>query len=265
MDKVMAMESDTIKLLRSVPQICTKPAQLWSTGKDSTAMLYLVKKAFDGIPWSVIHIDTGRKPKEIYLFREWLKMRWQIPLMVISNKEAIGLGISPETVSRYECCSLLKTEALKQAVLKHKFDALILAIRHDEHYVRGMEDLISLRDSEGNWQYWARFGGFGLTAPEREGYNHIRIHPLLPWTEADVWEYTMRNDLPVNPLYFSRNGKRYRSLGCEPCTETIESKAASVRQILSEVWESPGLERVGRMQDKESEDTMLALRSWGYM
>lgn len=265
MNKVASLESDPIKLLQSIPQICRKPAQLWSTGKDSTALLYLVMQAFDRIPWPVIHIDTGRKPKEIYYFRELQRLRWQIPLLVASNKEALELGISPDKVSRYECCSLLKTAALKQVVLEHGFDALILAIRHDEHYVRGMEDLISLRDEEGNWQYWARFGGFGLTAPGKEGYNHIRIHPLLPWTEADVWEYTERNDLPVNPLYFSRNGKRYRSLGCEPCTEPIESEAASVRQILSEIWETPGLERAGRMQDKENEDTMLALRAWGYM
>lgn len=270
MNKLDLLESDSIKLIRSIPQICRKPAVLWSTGKDSTTMLYLIRKAFGYLPWPVIHIDTGRKPQEVYDFRERLRLQWNIPLMVIKNEEAIALGISPETVSRYQCCTLLKTETLKKAVMGNGWDGLILSIRHDEHYVRGMEDLVSLRDENGNWQYWARFGGFGLTAPEREGYNHIRIHPILPWTEAEIWEYVMVRGLSVNPLYFAEraeDGKfyRYRSLGCLPCTEPMESKATTIQQIVNEVYMTPGLERSGRTQDKETENAMLILRSFGYM
>jgi len=654
MNKLDYLESESLKLIKSIPQICRKPAVLWSTGKDSTTMLYLVKKAFGYLPWPVVHIDTGKKPQEVYDFRDMLRFRWNIPLVVIRNEEAMALGISPETVSRYECCTQLKTETLKKAVMANEWDGLILSIRHDEHYVRGMEDLVcfvsgtiiyssegikpiesirpddsvfthtgglklvekvgkrfytgpvvsistkyglgftgtpnhivlvkkqgkdglwrnqwirlrelkkndklfvpklgrkpsdgynsekyllfrdfitdkgfiplhfqsywkaahsstrrlraafpinpetmrllgyyiaegstsatqanltfgpheyafaadatdiisryfgcktlilsyadrtqvsinsktlkltfdklcgktahnkhlppffalaghsniiglitgcwrgdgskekystvslklaneirmallkvgiissiypsdgrfhlqipqpsqkrfaelfdfgfhrllgprygdiqeisqldiphplqdcrskskpggfwvpvksvleiqyngdvydlkvkddasylpgglvvhnSLRDEEGKWQYWARFGGFGLTAPEREGYNHIRIHPILPWTEAEIWEYVMVRGLPVNPLYFAEraeDGKfyRYRSLGCLPCTEPMESKATTIQEIVNEVYMTPGLERSGRTQDKETENAMLILRSFGYM
>jgi len=266
MDKIKRLEADSIKLIRSIPQISGRPAQLWSTGKDSTLLLYLVRKAFHGrVPWPVIHIDTGKKPREVYEFRQRLKIQWEIPLRVIKNEEAIRLGIGPDRLTRYKCCSLLKTKALKQELARGGLDAIILAIRHDEHYVRGMEDLLSLRDEEGNWRWWTHFGGFGLTAPEKEGYSHIRIHPLLPWTETDVWEYTLRQELPVNPLYFAKEGRRFRSLGCEPCTEPIESRASTISEILSEVYQTPGLERAGRMQDKESKETMLTLRSLGYL
>lgn len=270
MTRIDYLEAESIKLIKSIPQICKRPAQLWSTGKDSTTMLYLVIKAFGRIPWPVVHIDTLRKPKEVYEFRERLKLQWKIPLKVIRNQEALDMGISPENVTRYECCSLLKTDALKMAVIKNRWDALILSIRHDEHYARGMEDLISLRDEHGNWQYWARFGGFGLTAPEQEGYAHIRIHPLLPWKEADVWEYVLTRNLPINSLYFAKRAEygkfyRFRSLGCEPCTEPTESIASSPAEILIEVAETPGLERIGRAQDKEDKETLLKLRSLGYM
>lgn len=265
MKKLDLLEDDSIKLIRSIPQISKNTAQLWSTGKDSTLMLYLVRKAFGRIPWPVVHIDTEKKPQEVYDFRNRLALEWQLPLVVIKNTEALALGISPDKVSCYECCTQLKSNALKYELGKRHWDGLILSIRYDEHYVRGMEDLVSLRNEEGNWQWWGHFGGFGLTAPEQEGYSHIRIHPLLPWTEAEVWEYTMLHNLPINPLYFSRDGRRFRSLGCEPCTETVESKAQTIQEIVNEVYMTPGLERSGRQQDKESKDAMLKLRSMGYL
>lgn len=265
MNRLDLLENDSLKLIRSIPQICKNPAQLWSTGKDSTLCLYLVKKAFGRYPWPVVHIDTEKKPKEVYEFRGKLALRWGIPLKIVKNQYALDLGVSPDRVSRYECCTQLKTNALKMAVMGNRWDALIMSIRHDEHYVRGMEDLVSMRDGEGNWQWYGRFGGFGLTAPEQDGYAHIRIHPLLAWREEDVWLYTMLHSIPVNPLYFSRNGRRFRSLGCECCTEMVESEALTVGDIVDEVYMTPGLERSGRQQDKESEDVMLRLRSWGYM
>lgn len=265
MKRLDMLESDTIKLVRSIPQICKRPSQLWSTGKDSTLMLYMVRKAFGYVPWPVVHIDTEKKPIEVYEFRQKLALLWNLPLKVIKNQAALDLGISPDNVSRYECCTQLKSNALKMVVSENKWDALIMSIRHDEHYTRGAEDLLSLRDSDGNWQYWGRFGGFGLMAPEHEGLSHIRIHPLLPWTETDVWEYYLVHNIPINPLYYAKNGRRYRSLGCEPCTETLESTAQTLQEIVNEVYMTPGLERSGRQQDKETEQTMLALRSLGYM
>lgn len=271
MNKLDLLESDSIKLLRSVPQVAKKPAVLWSTGKDSTTVLYLIRKAFGYFPWPVMHIDTGFKFPEIYDFRDTMTLRWNIPLKILKNCEELASTFSPETLGRYECCTQLKTNTLKLAIEENHYDALIMAIRHDEHYVRGMEDLLSLRDENGNWQYTAEFGGYGVTAPEQEKSAHVRINPILPWREEDVWEYVMQNNIPVNPLYFARvdeeDGKsyRYRSLGCMPCTEPQESKAGTVLEILNEVYMNPGLERAGRMQDKEDKDTMLRLRAWGYM
>lgn len=268
MNKLELLESDTIKLIRSIPQIAKKPAVLWSTGKDSTTVLYLIKKAFGYIPWPVMHLDTGFKFPEVYDFRDRLRFEWNIPLRVVRNSEAIALGINPDTVGRYQCCTELKTNNLKYEIEHNHYDALILSIRHDEHYARGLEDLLSLRDENGNWQYTARFGGYGVTAPEQEKTAHVRVNPILPWTEAEIWQYVMMKNLPVNPLYFAyeaEDGKfyRFRSLGCSPCTDVTESKAASILQIVNEVYMTPGLERAGRMQDEEG--ILLRLRAWGYM
>lgn len=270
MNKLELLESDTIKLLRDVPQIAKKPMVLWSTGKDSTTVLYLIKRAFGHFPWPVVHIDTGYKFPEIYSFRDRMKYAWGIPLKVLRNSEGLAMGFSPEKLGRYECCTQMKTNMLKYEIEQNHYDAVILAIRHDEHYVRGMEDLLSLRDENGNWQYWAQFGGYGVTAPEQVGSAHVRVNPILPWTEAEVWQYVLLHNIPVNPLYFAyeaEDGKRYRyrSLGCMPCTEPMESKAGTVLEIANEVYMTPGLERSGRMQDKEDQDTMLRLRQWGYM
>lgn len=271
MERLDLLETDSVKLITSILQICHRPIQMWSTGKDSTLSLYLVRKAFGRFPWPVIHIDTGRKPAGVYHFRQYLTDLWQIPLTIISNKEALELGLGPENLSKFECCTQLKTNTLKDFIRKKGYDGIIMSIRHDEHYVRGMEDLVSLRDGEGNWRYWARYGGFGLTAPEKltgapnEDLSHIRIHPLLPWTEAEVWQYTMKQHIPVNGLYFSTGGTRYRSLGCECCTDTVKSRATTIEEIVEEVYMTPGLERSGRLQDKENSDTMLRLRNLGYM
>ena len=270
MEKLKSLESDSIKLIKSIPQIAQRPAMLWSTGKDSTLSLFLVRKAFGYFPWPVYHIDTGRKYQEIYDFRDRLKLKWNIPLRIIRNDEAMQLGLGPDKISKWDCCTTFKTNVLKEEVKKRGFDCLLLSIRFDEHYVRGMEDLISKRDEQGNWDPKKAFGGFGLVAEEKEAYNHIRVHPILPWSEKEVWEYTLLNDIPVNPLYFAREAEdgrwyRYRSLGCMPCTEPLESRAQSVQDILSEVYMNPGLERSGRMQDKEQEDAMMKLRQWGYM
>jgi len=265
LNRLQHLEDESIKIIRSISQISRNPVQLWSTGKDSTLCLHLTMKALGRIPWPVVHIDTMRKPQEVYEFRDKMAIQYKVPLKVIKNEEALALGIGPEKLSKFECCTQLKTNALKQAIKDNKWDALILSIREDEHYVRGMEDIISLRDENGNWNWHGHFGGFGLMAPEQEGLSHIRIHPILSWKESEVWEYTMLHQLPVNPLYFSKDGRRYRSLGCACCTETVKSAAQTVYEIVNEVYMTPGLERSGRQQDKENENTMLTLRSLGYM
>jgi len=274
-------EQKSIFVLREAKARFENPAVLWSTGKDSTATLHLIRKAFfNEVPFPVVHIDTGRKFKEIYEFRDELAKRWNLNLIVARNEEALREGVSPETRSRFECCSLLKTEALKRCIEEHGFDALIVSIRRDEHEMRNIERYFSPRDKRFRWH---------IVRPKRRGErgdapfeslqpvelwglfqtdfgpecSHVRVHPILHWTEVDVWEYVKREGIPVNPLYFSKRGLRYRSLGCECCTQPIKSKAKSIDEIIEELRTTRERERAGRAQDKEM--LMRRLRALGYM
>ncbi|MGB2852967.1 MAG: sulfate adenylyltransferase subunit CysD [Dehalococcoidia bacterium] len=260
------LENRTIYILRETYADFNRPAVLWSMGKDSTTMLWLCRKAFFGkIPFPVIHIDTGYKFKQMYQFREELAREWGLDLLIARNEEACKEGVGPAT-GKLECCTMLKTEALKQILEKHGFDALILAIRRDEHGIRAKERYFSPRDEEFKWDYrdqplemWDQFQGL-----VGEGF-HMRIHPILHWRELDVWEYVKMEGIPVNPMYLARNGQRYRSLGCEPCTLPVESNAATIEEIVEELRTTRVAERSGRAQDKEKSFTMQKLRALGYM
>jgi sulfate adenylyltransferase subunit 2 len=251
------LENQSVYIVRETYAEFKKPAVLWSVGKDSTCMLWLCRKAFFGkIPFPVIHIDTGFKFKEMYDFRDRIAKEWGFDLMVAKNEEAMKAGMNPQT-GKLDCCTQLKTEALKMFLDEHGFDALILAIRRDEHGIRAKERYFSPRNEDFKWDYkdqplemWDQFQGL-ITAG-----SHMRIHPILHWRELDVWEYVKQEGMPVNPMYFARNGKRYRSLGCEPCTNPVDSTDSKTTKIA---------ERSGRAQDKESSFTMQKLRALGYM
>jgi sulfate adenylyltransferase subunit 2 len=266
------LEAKSIYIIREAyAKYRNKLAALVSFGKDSTTMLYLIRKAFfekSLIP--VIHIDTGYKLEEIYEFREKLKKEWKFKLIIAKNTKALENGVSPEK-GRFKCCTELKTNALKQVIHKYGFKALLLAIRRDEHGIRAKERYFSPRDSDFRWNYtnqppelWEQFNEV------KKAGTHVRIHPMLHWTELDVWEYIKKNKLPVNPLYFAKkwsDGKwrRYRSLGCKPCTFPIESSAKTIDEIIRELKTTKIAERAGRAQDKERVDMMQKLRSLGYM
>jgi len=260
------LEKKSIAIIREANAQFKNPAVLWSTGKDSTATIWLCKKAFFGrIPFPVIHIDTGSKFREIYNFRDQLAKEWNLNLMIAKNSEAIRRGISPEK-DRFECCTELKTKALKSLLEKEKFDALILAIRRDEHGIRAKERYYSPRDDNFQWNYKDQPAEmWDLYVKPSEDFSHMRIHPILHWTELNVWQYVKQERLPVNPLYFAKSGKRYRSLGCEPCTVPISSNASTVDEIVQELEKSKSPERAGRAQDKEKAYMMQKLRSLGYM
>jgi len=242
-------------------------AILWSMGKDSTSLVQLVRKAFFGdVPIPVIHIDTTFKFRQIYEFRYKYAKKWKLRLIIAKNDIALKKGISPEK-GRFNCCAALKTEALKQVVNKHKFKALLVAIRRDEHAIRAKERYFSLRDNEFRWNYqkqplelWAEY----YKAEEKAG-AHLRIHPLLHWQEIDVWRYIKQERLPVVSLYFAQKGRRYRSIGCECCCQPVESTANSITKIIKEIRDTSIAERSGRSQDKEKEYMMQKLRSLGYM
>ena len=271
-------------IIREAKAQFKNPAMLWSTGKDSTTLLSLVRGAFFGeVPWPVIHIDTGKKFPEIYQFRDRIAMEWNLNLVVARNEEWID-KVGPEKTSRFECCTKLKTEALKQLIAREGYGAILVSIRRDEHGIRGKERYMSPRDKNFRWRVYrerrgdkqsdsglealqdVEFSGWGIYVSDfGPEVSHVRVHPLLHWTEEDVWRYVLRENLPVNPLYFSKNGKRYRSLGCMPCTQPFESKASTVEEIYLEVKATRGMERSGRAQDKEEAYAMERLRSLGYM
>lgn len=262
------LENKSLFIIREALAQFKNIAILWSVGKDSNALLWLCRKAFLGkISFSVIHIDTGFKFSQMYKFRDKIVKKWNINLIIAKNIPAKKEGVSPEKSGRLQCCTKLKTEALKQCLKEYNFDAIFLAIRRDEHGIRAKERYFSPRDKQFRWDYknqppevWNLFKGVF-----KNSTHHYRIHPLLHWSELDIWEYTKQERIPVNPLYFSRHGKRYRSLGCMPCTIPIESKASNIDEIIKELKMTSTSERAGRAQDKEKEYMMQNLRSLGYM
>jgi len=262
------LENKSLFIIREAAAQFKDIALLWSVGKDSTTLLWLCRKAFLGkISFPVIHIDTGFKFPEMYKFRDKIVKKWNINLIVAKNISAIKAGVSPQKSGRFQCCTKLKTEALKQCLKEYPFDAIFLAIRRDEHGIRAKERYFSPRDKEFRWDYKNQPPEFWdlYKATFKEGAHHYRVHPLLHWIELDIWCYIKREKIPVNPLYFSEKGKRFRSLGCMPCTVPIESKASSIDEIIKELKITSTPERVGRAQDKEGEYMMQKLRSLGYM
>jgi sulfate adenylyltransferase subunit 2 len=266
MDHISRLESRTIYIIREAYSQFKKIALLWSIGKDSTTMLWITRKAFFGeIPFPVIHIDTGFKLKEIYKFRESCVRLWGLDLVVSKNEDALNNGISPKT-GKLECCNALKTEALKLTLEEYSFNALLLAIRRDEHGIRAKERYFSPRDPQFKWNYKNQPAElWDLFSTKTGNKDHLRVHPMLHWTEIDIWKYIQREKIPTVSLYFAEDGKRYRSIGCAPCCTPVDSKARTLSQIIRELKRTTTSERSGRAQDKEDTYTMQTLRSLGYM
>jgi sulfate adenylyltransferase subunit 2 len=266
LDHLDMLESRSIYVIREAYKQFHKVGMLWSIGKDSTTLLWLCKKAFFGkVPFPVIYIDTGCHFKEMYDFRDWCVKKWDLDLIVSKNVEdAVKQGIDHN--DKIKCCDLRKTQSLKKTIDEHKFDALFLGIRRDEHGIRAKERVFSPRNKDFMWNYkdqppelWDQF------KTKKETEQHLRVHPILQWNEIDIWNYIKREKLPTNPLYFAKNGKRFRSLGCMPCTQPVDSKADTIDKIIKEVKDSRIGERSGRAQDKETAYAMQSLRALGYM
>lgn len=267
MNHLDKLESQSIYIIREAYKQFKDIAVLWSIGKDSTTLMWLVRKAFYGkVPFPALHIDTGYKFKEIYDFRDEWSKKWGIKLVVGKNEGSIKAGIGPDTGEKLSCCGQLKTEALKQTIEKLKYKALLLGIRRDEHGIRAKERYFSPRNRQFEWDYkdqppelWDQFKN------KQHVEQHIRVHPLLHWRELDVWMYIQRENIPIVSLYYAQNGKRYRSIGCEPCCAPVDSEADTVDKIVEELKTTKVAERSGRAQDKESAYIMQKLRALGYM
>ena len=265
-DRLSQLESDSIFIIREAYKKLGKLGMLWSIGKDSTVLLWLAKKAFFGhVPFPFIHVDTKRKIPAMIEYRDRVAKELNLDLIVHTNWDAINAGINPQC-GRLACCRALKTEGLKQVVQKYGFDGLIVGVRRDEEGSRSKERVFSERKEDDAWDYTNQppelWNQFKTDVPKG---HHIRVHPILAWTELDIWEYIRRENIPIIDLYFAKNGKRYRSLGCECCTGMIDSTADNLDKIIEELKHTKIGERAGRAQDQEDSYAMQKLRREGYM
>jgi sulfate adenylyltransferase subunit 2 len=260
-------EKNSIYIIREIYAQEKNLALLWSMGKDSTVLLWLTRKAFFGeIPFPVVHIDTTYKFPEMYEFRDYYAKEWGIDLIIKKNESALKEGISYDNTKATDVCHKLKTEPLKDFVREHKLKGLFVGIRSDEHNIRAKEQIVSIRDKDFNWDYKNNIRQVGdIYKYSLQKDEHLRIHPIIEWTEKDIWQYIKSENIPVCELYFAKNGKRYRSLGCQPITKPVNSGATTVSEIINELDFVEETERSGRLQDKEDKLAMQKLRSLGYM
>ena len=264
MNHLDALESESIFILREAYSRFKRLAMLWSMGKDSNVMIWLARKAFLGrVPFPLAHLDTGEEFPETYAFRDHYAQAWDIELIddACPPIEAVDPDLPP--ASRL---AARKSLGLKQAIDRHGFEALITGIRRDEQSTRAKERVFSPRGEDGDWdfrdqppEFWDHYN------TDFASGTHVRVHPLLHWTEIDIWRYIERENIPVVPLYFARNGKRFRSLGEKGITFPIDSHAASVAEIIEELEATRAPERAGRAMDHESEDAFERLRAHGYL
>jgi sulfate adenylyltransferase subunit 2 len=269
-DRLSELENQSIYVLREAYHHFENLAMLWSIGKDSTVLLWLARKAFFGhVPFPLVHVDTTYKLPSMIEYRDRLVKEWGLKLIVGTNREALARGVTYPggKATRVDCCSILKKDALKAVLDEHRFKAVIVGVRRDEEPTRAKERYFSPRDQNMQWnvedqppELWDQFRTLFPSGA------HVRVHPLLHWTELDVWEYIQRESIPVIPLYFANGvNERFRSLGCAPCTFPVKSSARTVAEIVAELRQTKTSERSGRAQDQESEDAFEKLRRDGYM
>lgn len=264
MNHLDELEAESVFILREAFAKLDKLAILWSLGKDSNVVLWLCRKAFLGhVPFPVMHVDTERKFPEMYAFRDRYAGEWGLNFI---RELCPPIEATDPTLPPAGRAAARKTLGLKAAIAKHGFNGLILGIRRDEEAIRAKERYFSPRDESGVWnlkdqppEFW---GQYMTSFPEG---THVRVHPLLHWTEVDIWRYTKRESIPVIDLYFAKNGKRYRSLGDHDITAPIDSEASTLDAIITELETTKIPERSGRAMDHESEDSFERLRSAGYM
>jgi sulfate adenylyltransferase subunit 2 len=264
--RLRQLENESIYVIREAYKKFPRLAMLWSMGKDSSVMLWLARKAFFGrVPFPVVHIDTSYKIPEMIRFREEKAKEWGLQLEVSQNEAALAEGMNPSR-GRLECCTALKTQALKDHLTRKDYRAIFAAIRRDEEGSRGKERVFSPRDSEARWNYQEQPPQFwDIHESEQPAGTHMRVHPVLHWRELDIWLYIQREKIPVLDLYFSREGRRYRSVGCAPCTASCASTASTLEEVIHELRGTKTGERSGRAQDKADRYAMQKLRKDGYM
>jgi sulfate adenylyltransferase subunit 2 len=303
MDHLDQLEQQSVFIFREAFRHFERLCMLWSIGKDSTVLLWLARKAFFGhVPFPLVHIDTSYKLPEMIRYRDKLAMEYRLQMVVGQNKAALDekdtfpdkLAANPkmsadeQAQARTACCGRLKTDALaatlhgtgtrmrlnldsgKYEAMADKlpYTGVIVGARSDEEGSRSKERYFSPRGKHDDWdvgdqppEFWNQF------KTDFAPGTHLRIHPLLDWTELNIWEYIKRESIPTVSLYYDQgDGTRYRSLGCGPCQRPIQSSSKNVDDIIEEL-KSGKLkniaERSGRMQD--GKHGLEELRRKGYM
>jgi len=293
MTKLDQIEAQSVYIMREAYREFKNLAMLWSIGKDSTVLLWLARKAFFGhVPFPLVHVDTSFKVPAMIKYRDQVALEWNLNMVYGQNTEAIkNKRTFPDgAIDRISCCKSLKSEALKHTLAgdwpryrmnhetkkyelddnKEPYTGVIVGVRADEEGSRSKERYFSPRDRNNDWdvgdqppELWNQF------KTDFAPGTHLRIHPLLDWTELNIWEYIQRENIPIIDLYFDQGeGTRYRSLGCYPCTTPVQSTAKNVEDIVQELKTGKFAniaERSGRAQDKEDGGGLETLRLDGYM
>ncbi len=290
------LEAESIHIMREVVAETENPVMLYSIGKDSAVMLHLAMKAFypSKPPFPVLHVDTTWKFREMIEFRDTLTKKLGLELIVHINEEGVAQGIGPFTHGSAVHTDIMKTQALKQALDKYKFDAAFGGARRDEEKSRAKERIFSFRSAQHRWDPKNQRPELWNLYNARKAMNEsIRVFPLSNWTELDIWQYIYLEDIPIVPLYFSakrpvveRDGTlimvdddrmelhpgevpmekmvRFRTLGCYPLTGAIESHATTLPEIIQEMLLTTTSERQGRVIDHDSAASMEKKKQEGY-
>ncbi len=277
MDHLDRLEAQSIFIFREAFHAIDKLAMLWSFGKDSNVMIHLARKAFFGqVPFPLIHCDTELEMEEVYAFRDRYAKEWQINLI---SHPCPPIDATDATLPHAARVASRKTLGLKEVIEKNGYTGIIAGIRRDEEATRAKERVFSPRGQEGQWdvkeqppEFWDQY------KTDFAPGTSIRIHPLLHWTELDIWLYIQREQIPIVPLYYAKSyhtfegrdfgGKlmRFRSLGEKGITWPIESSAATLDDIIAELRITRVSERSGRpMGADEDESSFERLRADGYM
>ena len=290
------LESESLHIIREVASEFENPVMLYSIGKDSAVMLHLALKAFlpGKLPFKLLHVDTTWKFKEMIKFRDAVEKKYDLDLLVHINDEGVKNNIGPITHGSKLHTDVMKTQALKQALNKYKFDAAFGGARRDEEKSRAKERIFSFRDQQHHWdpknqrpELW------NLYNTKIDKGESVRVFPLSNWTELDVWQYIYQEKIEIVPLYLAafrpvitrdnlllmvddkrldvkehenieNKLVRFRTLGCYPLTGAIESKAKSVEEIIIELIKSKNSEREGRAIDKDQIGSMEKKKQEGY-
>jgi sulfate adenylyltransferase subunit 2 len=290
------LEAESIHILREVVAECERPVMLYSIGKDSSVLLHLAIKAFHPAkpPFPLLHVDTTWKFREMIAFRDATVTQLGLKLLVHINQEGLARGIGPFTHGSAVHTDVMKTQSLKQALDQYGFDAAFGGARRDEEKSRAKERVVSFRSAQHRWDPKRQRPELWRLYNTRKGKGEsLRVFPLSNWTELDIWQYIYMEHIPIVPLYFSkerpvvrRDGTlimvddermplhqgekpemlsvRFRTLGCYPLTGAVESRAATLPEIIQEMLLTTSSERQGRVIDHDSAASMEKKKQEGY-